>query len=528
MLFILSGASALVLLVACANLASLLLARGVAREREVAVRRAMGAGRLRLARHLLTEGLVLSAAGGLAGLLLAAWSRDVLSTMLTSAFGASMLGSLALDVRVDGGTLALTAGAAALTTLVIGLVPALRLARVDPTTALKHQVVGAARPKLTVGRVLTALQIAVSLPLIAAAALLLRSTANLAAVEIGFDPRDLVVFQLDPAMSTRPPGQRARVYPDVLAAIAALPGVRSATLIENPFLSGITSSTRAGIDGETHPVLVNAVGPDFVETMGMRLVGGRALTLQDDESAPPVGLVNEAAVRLLFGGASPIGRQLALGGRRMEVVGVVGDTRYRDRRGTNEPIVFPSALQRGGYRGHRVVVRTSLRTDAIAGPIQRAVAGIDRGLPVPDVRMHAELRDQADLRARVFTQLLGAFSLFALLLATIGVYGVTAYSVARRTSEIGLRVALGATPRQMMWLIVRDVAMLASCGAIAGVPLALAVTPLLASLLFDVAPGDPATVAAAAGAMLAVALAAGVLPARRASALDPLTALRTE
>jgi predicted permease len=528
MLLILTGVVGLVLVIACANLASLMLARGVARQREITVRRALGASRLRLARHLLTESLVLSFAGGGLGLLLAGWSRGLISTLLTSGFGTSMLSNLPLIVRLDSRTLALTTGAACVTALIIGLLPALRLTRVDPGAFLKHQTIGTSAPKLTFGRALIALQIAISLPLLAGAVLLLKSAINLAGVDAGFNPRDLIVFRLNPAFSSLPAAERPRLYTDILTRTRAMPGVTSATLVENPLLSGITSSTTVIVDGQKHRLYMNAVGPEFLETMGMRLVGGRALDLQDHAKALRVAMVNEAAVRKLFGGAWPVGRRLELGSNAIEIVGVVGDTLYRDQRTAVEPILFDSALQRPGYGGHHVVVRTALQPGVIAGLIQRAVAELDRSLPIPDVRAHLASVSEADARARVFTQMLVAFGSFALLLASIGLYGVTAYSVTRRTNEIGVRVAFGASPGQLVWLVLREVALLALAGVALGLPLAMAMTPLVASLLFEIAPRDPWMIAASAAVLIFVALVAGLLPARRAARMDPLVALRTE
>ncbi len=526
MLFVLAGVAALVLLIACANLASLILARGAARLRELNVRRALGATRARLVRLVAIESLVLALAGAAAGLMVAAWSREGLSSMFTAGFGISAMSRIPMEVTIDLRLILAAAGAACVTALIIAVIPALLLTRSRAVGELKHSV--GASPKLAIGRMLIALQIAVSMPLIAGAALFLKTMSNLTAVELGFDTRDLVLFKFDPAVANVTTADQPRIYSDVLARLASLPGVRSATLIENPLAAGMTSGTSLSIDGVTRRILMNAVGPDFVETMGMRLLGGRPIGVSDTAGAPRVAMVNEAAVRTLFGGAWPVGRHFAMGRTEIEIVGVVTDTRYRDRRTEIQPVLFDSALQRAGYGGHHVALRTMVPAGSLEAAIQRTVSSVNRQLPVPDIRTQTSDIDQTTARERVFAQVLSVFGGFALLLASIGLYGITAYSVARRTKEIGLRIALGSQPRQVLSLFLRQVAWLAALGVSLGIPLAVAGGRLVRALLFGVSPNDTFLIAAAATVMLVISIAACVLPARRAALLDPLVALRTD
>ncbi len=527
-LWILMGVVGAVLLIACVNLATLMLARGVAREREMAVRRALGSGRTRLIRQTLLEGFVLAVCGTLCGILILFWTRGALASLLTDGLGSSAFGSIALRPAVDARVVALCAALCGGATMLFGLLPALRLAAVDPGAFLKHRVMGGAGPKLMLGRSLIAFQIALTVPLLVGAALLLRTVANLNAVDLGFDPRGLVMFQVDPGYTGRPHEQYPALYADLLQRLRLVPGVRSATLVENALLSGLTSNTSITIDGREQDLYMNAVGPDFVETMGMHLLSGRMPGPQDTPERPSVAALNETAVQQLFGGVSPLGRVLRVGKREVQIIGVVSDSRYDRQRSAVRPTMYDAALQRDGYGGHHIVLRTDAPLARIEPGIRRAVADANRDLPVVQIRTQLEQMARTTGKERVFTQLLAAFGLFALLLASIGLHGVTAYSVSRRTSEIGVRIALGAQPLSVLWLILRQVALLALAGLVVGVPAAIAAGPIVSSLLFGVSANDVLAIAAAALAMLAVASAAGMPPALRAARLHPLTALRAE
>lgn len=528
-LYLLNGVAAVVLLIACMNLASLLLARGEARRREIAMRRALGATRGRLVRYLLVESLVIAFVGAVGGLLVTFASRGILTGVLSAGLGSFAFGTLRMEVQVDLALLAMTAGVATAAAVVFGLWPALRLSAADPGMHLKGRTVGAAGPKLSVGRALMALQIGVSVPLVVGAALLLRTLANIGGVSLGFDPQGIALFGLSPQYANIGEDEYPALYRDVMREVAAVPGVESVTLLENALMSGLSSSMRVTIDGELHNnVLMNAVGPGFFEAMDMRVVAGRAPDARDRQDTPAVAVVNQTAVRDLFGGASPIGRTVRVGTRDVEIVGVVADSRYRNQREEMRPILFDAALQRGGFGGHNVVVKFAGSLAPLEPAIRRAVSRVNGDLPVPELRTQTELVERAVARERVFAQVLTLFGLFGLLLASLGLHGVTSYSVTRRTNEIGVRVALGAEPRQVMWLILRQVLTLAAVGLAIGVPLTLGAGRVLEALLYGIAPNNPAVIGATALGLLLVAAAAGLRPARRAARVDPLGALRGE
>ncbi|HSC26840.1 MAG TPA: FtsX-like permease family protein, partial [Vicinamibacterales bacterium] len=430
---------------------------------------------------------------------------------------------LVVDARLLVWTLIASLGAA----LACSVLPAFRLTGSSEVADLRHQTAGS--PRLRLARSLVAAQIAVSMPLLVGAVLFLQTLANLVRVELGFNPSGLSYLRLDPVAAGVPAPEHAAIYQSVLARLRAVPGVRSATLMENVFLSGITSNTGVTIDGERRSLYMNAVGPDFTETLGMRLLAGRAPDARDVAGAPRTAAINEAAARLLFGSASPLGRTVDLGGgSSVEVVGVVSDSLYDGRRADVRPIMFDSALQRPGFGGHHLVIRTAVPVAALESDIRQALAGVHRDLPVPEIRTQAAQVGDSIARERVFTQVLMLFGGFALLLAGLGLHGMTAYAVSRRRSEFGVRVALGARPGQVLWLVLRQVVALAAIGLCAGIPLSLAVAPVVSSVLFGVEPTEAWAVATASVAMLAVAIGSGLVPARRAATMDPLAALRTE
>jgi predicted permease len=519
---------ALVLLIACMNLASLMLARGVSRQREMAVRKALGGSRSRLLRQSLLESLVLGAAGTMLGLLLTLWTRTALTTMLARILSRSTAGAVEVRITLDPMILLVSAALGCAATILFGLLPALRLSQLDPMAWLKQRAAGAAAPRLSLGRVLIAAQIAVTVPLVIGAALFLRTIANLSAVPLGFDPAGVAMFRLDPSYTGLPEDQYARLYQQVLANVQAIPGVRAATLMENALLSGIVSNTTVTVDGQRKELYKNAVGPMFLQTMGIRLLAGRLPGPQDSDGAPLVGAVNETAVAKLFGGRSPIGRSLRIGEKDVTIVGVVSDTRYQSQRDPTPPTLYDAALQRAGWGGHHVVLRTDAALARLEPAIREAVARVHPDLPVSNLRAQTDLIAQTNAREEVFTRLLTIFGALALLLASIGLHGVTAYSVTRRTNEIGVRVAVGAKPAQVLWLVLRQVVMLAGIGLAIGVPLSLAAGRLVRSLLFGVAPNDLLALSSAGTVLLAVALIAGMLPAWRAARLDPLVALRAD
>jgi predicted permease len=369
----------------------------------------------------------------------------------------------------------------------------------------------------------------VSVPLVVGAVLFLRTLANLAAVELGFDPKGIASFQVDPFFTHLPEESHPRLYQELLARVQQVPGVRSATLVENAPLSGIVSNSMVDVDGRRVALYRNGIGPAFLETMGARLLEGRMPGLQDGPGAPRVGVVNQAAVRQIFGGRSPVGRLLrAVGRPEVQVVGVVNDMPYRNPRDPVPATLYESAFQRSAWGGYHVFVRTDVPVARLEKPLRQAVAQVDPDIPVPRIREETEIIAQAGARERAFTQLLTVFGAFALFIAAIGLHGMTSYAVTRRTSEIGVRMAVGAAPGRILWMVLRQVVVLSGIGLVVGVPAALAAAPLVGSLLFGVAPGSPGTIAVAALVMVTVAVGAGLVPALRAARLDPVEALRRE
>jgi predicted permease len=527
LLYLLLGVVGIVLAIACVNLAGLMLARGVGRQREMAVRAALGGGRARLVRQTLIETLVLSVGGAAAGLVLTVVSRHALRGLLSGSLGTGASVDLDLQVGLDPTLFALAATLAAVAALASGLLPALRLSGADPVAWLTHRGTTGSAPQMRTGRVLVAVQIAVSVPLVVGAILFLRTLANLAAVELGFDPKGIASFQVDPFFTHLPEESHPRLYQELLARVQQVPGVRSATLVENAPLSGIVSNSTVDVDGKPVALYRNGIGPAFLETMGARLVEGRMPGLQDGPGAPRVGVVNRTAVRQIFGGRSPVGRLLRARGRdEVQVVGVVNDMPYRNARDPVPATLYESAFQRSAWGGYYVFVRTDVPVARLEKPLREAVAQVDPDIPVPRIREQAEIIAQAGAKERAFTQLLTVFGAFALFIAAIGLHGMTSYAVTRRTSEIGVRMAVGAAPGRILWMILRQVVVLAGIGLVVGVPAALAAAPLIGSLLYRVAPGSPGTVAAAALVMVAVAVGAGLVPALRAARLDPVEALR--
>jgi len=528
LLYFLLGVVGIVLFIACVNLAGLTLARGVTRQREMAVRRALGVSQFHLIRPMLLEGLVLSGAGTGLGFLLILAGRGFLRDLLTGSVGGGAFGDLEMSLVLDPVVMGVGASLAVVATLGFCLLPALRLSALDPSAWLKPRAAGADSPRLVVGRVLIALQIALSVPLVVGAVLLLRTMGNLGAVELGFDPQGLVMFQVDPGFTELEPEDYDDLFLELLAEVEELPEVSSATLIGHALMGDIISNGTVMVGGEEQRMYWNAVGPGFLETLGLDLLAGRVPGRQDDSDSPLVGAVNQTAVREIFKGESPVGRIVRMGDEEIRIIGVVEDTPYQSQRDPVPPTLFPSALQRNTFSGHFLVLRTSLAPALLEPAVREAVYRINPDVPVPELQTQTGIMAATSAKERVFTQLLSLFGIFALLLASIGLYGVTSYSVSRRTGEIGVRVAVGATGSQILVLILRQVALLAGIGLVVGVPLSLALGPLLGSLLFGVAPTDPLMITVAGLTMVGVALGSGLLPAFRASRLDPLLALRSE
>jgi predicted permease len=526
-LTVLGGVVAIVLLLACANVGNLMLARSVARRRELSIRLAIGAGRCALVRGVLLEGGLLAFAGGAAGLLVGVWGGRALVAMLAPG------GRTALDVTLDVRLLISTATIAGAAALLFSLVPAVWIARSSFPPALKRAVVGGGGSRFNTGRVLMVAQVAISIPLLVGGALFLRTAQNLGRVDLGFNPERLVIFRVDPSLNGYSRERIEQLYGRIVEQLQRSPGVASATVSDVVLMSRLENNWTFAAGGAEKSLKFARVGPGYFETFGIPVVLGRAPGLQDDRGAPHVAVVNESAARALFGSDSPIGRRVSMRSAppdEYEVVGVVKDSRYTSPREAMPATIYLPFGQTpfGQFGPMNVAVRSAVAPQSLEGLIRAAIAEVDRDVPVTNMKTQADQIDQTLGTERTFLRLLIAFGAFALLLASIGLFGVTAHSVARRTSEIGVRVALGARPHDVVWLIFRQVLAITVAGVAIGLPAALAATQLVRATLYGVAPGDPLSLASAAVVMIVVAGSAGYLPARRAARLDPLTALRQE
>ncbi|HZN12033.1 MAG TPA: ABC transporter permease, partial [Blastocatellia bacterium] len=534
-LWFLQATALLVLLVGCANLANLMLARASAREREVAVRLALGASRGRLVRQLLAESLLLAAAGAALGALLALGLSQFLVSLLSSQGDSAFL-----DLAPDWRLLAFTAGLAVLTCAVFGLTPAVRATRIAPGAAMKAGGRGltAGRERFGLRRALVVSQVALSLVLVAGALLFSRSLGNLLTLETGFRQEGLVITAAGFARLNLSPERLLPFRRELLERVRALPGVESAAETSLVPLSGSASGNTVWMEGagarDGAGSSFSGVGPDYFKTMGTPLVAGRDFDDRDTPTSPKVAIVNEAFARRIAGNANPVGRRFWVEvtptdpERLYEIVGLVRDTKYRDLREDFGPIAFFPASQdpRPGPHG-QFVIRASLPPAAVFAAVKQVFGEVS-----PEINMSFRvLRTMIQgslLRERLMATLSGLFGVLALALACIGLYGVMSYSVAGRTHEIGIRLALGAERRDVLWLILREALLLVLIGVAVGVPAVLAAARLAASLLYGLTPSDPVSIGLAALLLLAVAAAAGYLPARRATKVDPMVSLRYE
>ena len=530
-LLALLGAVGLVLLMACANIANLLLARATARSREVAVRIAIGASPVRLVRQLLTESLVLGVCGALFGVLLSWWMLDLLLSL-------SPPGTPRLDaVRVDGMALAFAAGLAVVTSLVFGLAPAVHALRSRVTEALNEGGRGGAgsRRALTARNAFIVGEMALALMLLVGAGLLMRSLTNMISVDPGFQPDRLLVATVGlPQAAYREDDQVRNFFSALLDRVEATPGVESVGFVSVLPFSGNDTDTSFYLQGQPEPTepgtsptaWYRIVSPGFFRAIGMRLESGRFIEATDAAAAERVAVVNRALASRYFGGASPVGRRIMLGPERpFLIVGVVGDVRHRSLSQDPLPQMYMSATQMP-RRQMTMVVRAAGQPALLTPAVRAAVAGIDPGLPLANINTMESLVADSLAMPQLLSGLMLAFAAVALLLAAIGVYGLMAYSVSERTREFGIRSALGADAADVMRLVLGQAARLTMVSLAIGAAAAFGVARLIAALLFGVTPGDAATFVVTALLLALVSLAAGYLPARRATRVSPVIALR--
>lgn len=536
-LYVLMAVVGLVLVIACANLANLLLARATSRQKEMGMRLALGAGRARIVRQFLTESLMLSVAGGVLGCALAVFGVRLLMRLVND-----NPEQMALDVRPDVRVLFFTIGVSLITGLVFGLAPAWRSAGVNVSGTLKEAGRGltASSGKISLGKLLVVAQIAISVMLLIGAGWFIRTLRNLEKVDLGYPREKLVMVRVD-FLSAGYTGERLpQVYNEVRERLARIPGVRAVAYSQNGLFSGTESGDRITVEGykpqkrgDDHARFDQA-GPDYFATVGIPILLGRDISARDVDSAEPVCVVNESFAKFYFGARSPIGKHVTDEfpdtRKTFTVVGVARDARDHSLRREIFRRFYVSAQQRlGEYSPFMSYeIRTLREPGSIVQAARKEILAFDPAIPISSAKTFVSMLDDNLRQERMIAQLSTVFGGLALLLACIGLYGVLSYAVAQRTSEIGIRMALGAERGIVVRMVLRETAILILIGLVVGVPVSLACARLIQSKLFGLKPADPLTLAAALGIMIIVAIASGYLPARRASKVDPLIALRYE
>jgi predicted permease len=531
---ILMAVVGLVLLIVCANLANLLLARATTREREIAVRMSLGAGRGRLVRQLLTESLVLALAGAILGIVFAGWAGKVLVAMVPHGEEPLLL-NVAPDARVLGFTLLVSLA----TALLCGLAPALRATRIALGSSLKEargSVASTSRTRLA--KALIVSQVALSLVLLIGAGLFLRTLVNLSNVEMGFNKENVLLFGIDPpAVGYKEDLRLVGLYQQIEQRVGALPGVRADSISFFTFDQGEWTDPVCVIGRTPTPqddmmVTHNVVGPGYFATMGIPLLLGRAFGPQDTGASPKVAVINETFAKWYLPGGSPLGKHFGIGGdpkhsNDIEVVGVVKNAKYQNLGERPFPAAYFPYTQRVQYLND-FEVRYSGNPEVTIAEVRQAVSQIDHSLPLAYTGTLVEQVNRSLAGQSLIARLSTFFGMLAAFLACIGIYGLAAYAVTRRTNEIGIRMALGAESSRVLWMVMRESLTLAALGVAIGIPVSLAAARLIESVLYGLKTTDPATIALAALVMIAVAALAAYLPARRAAKVDPMVALRYE
>ena len=544
---VLLGAVGFVLLIGCVNLANLILARAATRQREVAIRLAMGATRGRLVRQFLTESLILAGAGAIAGVGVAYGALRLAGALMPEAgivlrsqtFGLTRVGMSLIDLDVT--TLLFTLGITVLTAVLFGLIPAWHASRSDIVTTMKTGAAGSIAPGargLSLRNLLIVGETALALVLLVAAGLMLQSVNNLQRTSLGFEPAGLVTFPISLPGTEYNNARSTQFFLDLVERVQALPGVQSAAYGFCPPVSGGCNATDVTFPGKPpvspgqEPLTgVHWASPELFETMSVPLVRGRTFTDRDRQGQPKVVVINETAARTIFGNQDPIGQKVGLGQGGFhdgaEVIGIVKDVRYRAVEQAPMADMYIPLLQSPRSNGI-LFVRTTLDPAALIPAVRGEIRALDRDLPVTSVKTMGTRFGEATWRTRLSADLLALFAGLALLLASIGLYGVMAQSVEQRTREIGVRMALGAERRNIFRLVIGRALAIATVGIVAGAALSLLSMRFLEALLYQVKPNDPATLAVLAAGLLGICLLASYVPARRATRVDPLTSLRTD
>lgn len=523
----------MVLLIACANLANLLLASAASRSREIAVRQAIGAGRARLVRQLLTESLLVSAVGAFFAILVAQWLSRALLRFLPPDAAPALAN---LSFRLDAYVLRFTAALALLTCLLFGLAPAFRATRASLIPGLKEAAGGGRAPGRWTSQGLVVCEVALCTLLLMATGLFVRSLRHLRNLDTGYVAEHLLVADIR-VPRQYPARQLLQRVAALREQVAALPGVRAASFSGIRQLSGFAITGRVAAEGhvpqpnEDTDAYEQHISPGFFAAMGTALLQGRDFTDRDTAGAPPVAIVNEAFARQFFPGQNVLGRHFGLDGQSSigayEIVGIAKDTRWTDLR-RKPPAMYYRPSWQIGTGVDSLAIRATGDLNSVAAGVERIAHEIDPRLTLKDMVPFTEMEDRTLVIERMVAQVSAAFAVLAVIVACVGLYGVLAYGVARRTREIGVRMALGASRRGVQWMVIRESLALLVLGFALGVPAALALTRLIASMLYGLTPADPISIAASLFMMVAVSMAAAFVPARRAARVDPMTALRYE
>ncbi|MGH9769680.1 MAG: ABC transporter permease [Blastocatellia bacterium] len=539
-LYILMGAAGLILLIACTNIANLLLLRATARRREIALRLSVGASRLRIVQQLLTESVLLASMGGGLGLVFAFWAIRFLT--LTLGIGRD---GFTLHAGLNLNVLSVTVALSILTGVLFGLAPAIHATRADVMRALKDDRTmisfRSIRPtliRLSHARILVATQMALLLLLLLAAGLFTRTLANLRSIELGFDRENVLLFSINPQAVGYERLTLNRLYVELRERLSHIPGVRSVSLSNRPLLSGSGTLVPVSIPGATEPAVGQAVappkraglfrvGPAFFKTMRIPLIAGREFDERDEAGASRVAVINQRLARV-FGLDNAVGRKLSLGNSAYEIVGVVGDALFLSLKEAPQPMLYLPLLsaQPPGTVTYEVLTTGDPLNYVTA--IRQMVGQMDSRLAVSDLKTQAAHIDQTISQEIAFSRVCTLFAALALMIACVGMYGTVALNVARRTNEIGVRMALGAQPNSIIWLVFREIFALGLVGVAIGVPLALVGSRFVQSFLFGIKPNDPLTILIAVLVLFAAAFVASYVPAWRASRIDPMVALRHE
>jgi predicted permease len=528
---VLMALAAVVLLLACANLANLLLARASSRLRELSVRIAVGAKRWRIMRQLLTESLLLSTAGGIAGLLLGYFGRDAIPHLMSSSWETALI-----QIRFDWMIFGFTAAVSLCTGLLFGFMPAWQAMHTQVSRGLKENAHSATQSSSNFSsKVLIAVQIALSMVLLVGAGLFIQTLTNLNKNHLGFRPDNLVLFEIQAPNARYPAPKDIALYRQIEQRLVSAPGIRSVALSKNPLIAGNVSNDDFVPDGlppeqNTQPYVDdNVVGQNFFATMGIPILAGRSFDNTDTETSRLVAVVNQQLVKAYFPNTNPIGRTFVSNKRHIEIVGVSGNARYADLR-KDPPATFFTLYRQQSKSEPSMTFEISagMEPSALVPVLRDAVAKVDKDLPLLNIRtQNAQISDRTR-QERIFASLTTGFGLLALILACIGIYGIMACTVSRRTNEIGIRLALGAEPGRVLRMVLGAAWWLTVAGVLAGLAGALGTGRLIASMLYGLKPYDPSTLIGAALLLIFVALAASWIPARRAAHIDPMRALRNE